>query len=143
MPDDRRTPPAGLPPAASRSAATNRPASRWNANSAGGRRCRDLFGSYMRALGSPTDEGTVALVIAAAEAVALAETARQDCLSGMTAINVELMIRLENTAARSLRRMGLNKAAPKPKGKSFREKLEDAERAARAESDASDGRSDA
>ena len=83
------------PSARSRSAATNRPASRWNSNSAGGRRCRDLFRGYMRALGSPADEPTVALAIAAAEAVALAETARQDCLSGMTAINVELMIRLD------------------------------------------------
>ena len=48
---------AGLPPASSRSAATNRPASRWNANTATGRRCRDLFRGYMRALGEPTAPG--------------------------------------------------------------------------------------
>jgi hypothetical protein len=107
---------AGLPPASSRSAATNRPASRWNANTATGRRCRDLFRGYMRALGEPTDEPTVALAIAAAEAVVLAEQARQECLAGMTGVNAELTIRFENAAARALRRIGLAKATPKASG---------------------------
>lgn len=132
MPADR-TPAAPMPPASSRSAATNRPASRWNANTASGRRCRDLFLAYVKQLGGPADAPTQALAIAAAEAVVLAEAAREDCLRGMNGINAELMIRLENTANRALRRLGLAKAAPPPPRKSFAERL--AETEARAAAD--------
>lgn len=100
---------AGLPPASSRSAATNRPASRWNANTAIGRRCRDLYRSYLKQAGNPDDPAAQAAILAAAEQTVLAEIARQDCLSGMTSVNVELTIRLENMAARSLRRLKLDK----------------------------------
>lgn len=108
-----RTPVAGRLPASSRSAATNSPASRWKGNTVTGRRCRDLFKGYLSALGNPSDAPTMALVIAAAEAVVLAEIARQECLAGMTGLNAELTIRFENAAARALRRIGLAKASPK------------------------------
>jgi hypothetical protein len=65
----------------------------------------------------------VALAIAAAEAVVLAEVARQECLAGMTSINAELTIRFENAAARALRRIGLAKATPKPAGPNLQEFL--------------------
>jgi hypothetical protein len=131
------TPPANRPPAValssarSRSAATNRPASRWNANTPTGRRCRDLYRAYLGQLGNPADPATQALVLAAAESVVLAEIARQDCLRGLNGMTAELMIRLENTANRSLRRIGLNKPVPVPR-KTFHEKMAEREAAQKA-----------
>lgn len=112
-----------------RSAATNRPSSRWRLKTARGRRCRDLFKGYMTQLGNPTDDPTVALIVAAAEAIVLAEDARQECLAGMNGLNAELMIRCENSAARALRRLGLNRAAPPAPRKSFTERMNEAEAA--------------
>jgi hypothetical protein len=66
---------------------------------------------------------TLALVLAAAEAVALAEVARRECLAGMTGVNAELTIRFENSANRALRRLGLAKATPKPAGPNLQEFL--------------------
>jgi hypothetical protein len=77
----------------------------------------------MRALGDPTDAPTTALASAAAEAVVLAEMARRECLAGLTGITAELLIRLENVANRSLRRIGLAKATPKPAGPTLTEFL--------------------
>jgi hypothetical protein len=126
LPD--RTPIAGPSPA-NRSAATNRPASRWNLRTTNGRRCRDLYRGYLIQLGNPIDAPTVALVVAAAEAIVLAEVARQECLAGMNGLNAELMIRCENSAARALRRLGLNQAAPPSPQKSFSEKMAELEAA--------------
>jgi hypothetical protein len=97
------------PSARSASSVTNRATSRWNANTTVGRRARDLFKAYFRQLGQPDDAGTQAAILAAAEKVVLAEMAREDCLKGMTAISVELVVRLENLAARSLRSLKLDK----------------------------------
>jgi hypothetical protein len=99
------------PPASSLSAATNRPASRWNANTATGRRCRDLYKSYLKQLGGPDDPATLALILAASENVVLAEMARHECLTGGLTGGAEMLIRLENSANRSLRRIGLAKVA--------------------------------
>jgi hypothetical protein len=120
-----RPPAVAVASARSRSAATNRPSSRFNANTATGRRCRDLLKGYLRALGDPTDAPTMALAVAAAEGVVISELARTACLSagGMTGINIELMIRAENTANRALRRIGLAKASPKPAGPNLQEFL--------------------
>ena len=65
----------------------------------------------------------LALVLAAAEAVALAEVARRECLAGMTGVNAELTIRFENSANRALRRLGLAKASPKPAAPNLQEFL--------------------
>jgi hypothetical protein len=124
-----RTPIGGSAPRNNRSAATNRPSSRWNLKTASGRRCRDLYRGYMTQLGNPTDAPTVALAIAAAEAIVLAEDARQECLAGMNGLNAAQMVRCENSAARALRRLGLNRAAPLAPRKSLAEKLAEMEAA--------------
>jgi hypothetical protein len=111
-------------PANNRSAATNRPSSRWNLKSVSGRRCRDLYRGYLSQLGNPSDAPTLALIVAATEAIVLAEDARKECLAGgLNGMSAELMIRCENTAARALRRLGLNRAAPPAPKQSFAEKM--------------------
>jgi hypothetical protein len=114
---------------ASRSATTN--GTSRHGRTAEGRRVRDLYVGYLAALGNPTDVPTLALVLAAAEAVALTEVARRECLAGMTGVNAELTIRFENTAARALRRLGLNKPVPVPR-KTFHEKMAEREAAQKA-----------
>jgi hypothetical protein len=137
MPSDRR-PPAGVPPASSRSAASNRPTSRWNANTAHGRRCRDLFKSFLKQAGDPTEPATQAAITALAEQIVIAEQARADCLApgGLTKIapggktNLELAIRAENLANRTLKRLKLDKVTSSTKGKSsMRDRAEAAQRA--------------
>lgn len=84
----------------------------------------------MSQLGNPNDVPTIALAIAAAEAIVLAEDARKECLAGgLNGMSAELMIRCENTAARALRRLGLNRAAPPAPRKSFAEKMAEMEAA--------------
>jgi hypothetical protein len=77
------------------------------------RRVRDLYRSYMAALADPVDPATQALALAAAESVVICEVARRDLLNTMTAAGAELLVRLENTANRALKRVGLAKASPK------------------------------
>jgi hypothetical protein len=101
-------------PRAVRSAVTNNPAMR-HGRTAEGRRVRDLYAGYLAALGGPVDTPTLALILAAAEAVAIAEIARRDCLAGLTGTKAEVSIRLENMANRSLRRIGLAGVAKAPK----------------------------
>lgn len=135
LPPASRPPTADVPPASSRSAATNRPASRWNSNTAQGRRCRDLFKAYSRQLGNPDDPATQAAIAAAAEQTVLAEIARSECLAdgGMTKISFELVIRAENLANRTLKRLKLDKPVLAPR-KTFQEKMAEleAQRAAEA-----------
>lgn len=113
-----------------RSRTTNNPADRLG-RSAQARRVRDLYNGYLDALGTPTDVPTLALVLAAAEAVAIAEVARAAYLDGKGDLNA--VVRAENTANRSLKRIGLAKpsASAKPK-KSFAEKMAEADAARRA-----------
>jgi hypothetical protein len=122
---------------ANRSATTNSPGTRHGRTSEA-RRVRDLYVGYLAALGNPVDPATQALALAAAEAVVICEVARRDLLGNMTATGAELLVRLENTANRSLKRIGLAKAAPKPKGKSFRDRLEEAEKRAADEASGAD-----
>src|SRR5438105_4510113 len=126
-----RTPAAGMPPASSRAAATNRATSRWDGNSAQGRRCRDLFKSYFLQAGKPDEPAAQAAITALAEQVALAELARAECLAagGLTKISLEMVIRAENLANRTLKRLKLDKPVT-PKRKSFTEKLAEQEAAA-------------
>jgi hypothetical protein len=128
LPDDRKpiappiAPRSPAPSPANRSRITNDPATR-HGRSAEGRRVKDLYAGYLSALGHPTDVPTMALALAAAEAVALAEVARRECLAGLTGINSETVVRFENMANRSLRRLGLAKATPKPSGPTLAEYL--------------------
>jgi hypothetical protein len=107
-------------PSKVRSKVTNDPTAR-HGRSAEARRVKDLFASYMLALGNPTDNGTVAMVLAAAEAVTIAENARRDHLAGKIGIND--MIRAEGASNRALKRIGLNKPVPKPAGPTLGEFL--------------------
>src|SRR5690348_1914757 len=93
-------------PSKVRSKITNDPAQR-HGRSAHARRVRDLYAAYMAALGAPIDVPTMALALAASEAVTIAERARADHLAGKIALSE--VVRAEGTAARALRRIGLNK----------------------------------
>jgi hypothetical protein len=121
LPAASRPPAAGVPLPSSRSAATNRPASRWNSNTASGRRCRDLYKSYLKQAGSPTEPAAQAAVMALAEQIVIAEQARSACLAdgGMTKLNLELVIRAENLANRTLKRLKLDKLDSKRTGPSL------------------------
>jgi hypothetical protein len=88
-----------------RAKTTNDPASRANLNTANGRRVADLYRSYLRAMGDPTDAVAQANVLAAAELKAAAEIARADLLAGKTTIGDVVL--LENTADRAVRRLDL------------------------------------
>lgn len=142
MPSDRpgidgrsqadRTPTAGRSQA---NATTNAPLSRWSGRSACGRRCRDLFRSYLKQAGSPTEPAAQAAIMALAEQIVIAEQARAECLrdGGLTKISLELVIRAENLANRTLKRLKLDKPAPSTKGKpSWRDRAEAAQRAVEA-----------
>ncbi|WP_342711436.1 hypothetical protein AAFG13_06080 [Bradyrhizobium sp. B124] len=113
-----------------RSRTTNSPADRLG-RTAQARRVKDLYAGYLDALGNPADVPTLALVLAAAEAVAIAEVARAAYLDGKGDLNA--VVRAENTANRSLKRIGLAKpsATAKPK-KTFAERMADADAARRA-----------
>ena len=107
-------------PSKIRSKITNDPTAR-HGRSAEARRVKDLFASYMLALGSPADDGTVAMVLAAAEAVTIAENARRDHLAGKIGVND--MIRAEGASNRALKLIGLNKTVPRPAGPTLNEFL--------------------
>jgi hypothetical protein len=95
-----------------RAKTTNDPASRANLNTANGRRVADLYRSYLRAMGDPTDAVAQANVLAAAELKAAAETARADLLAGKTTIGEVVL--LENASDRAVRRLGLPAAGAAP-----------------------------
>jgi hypothetical protein len=110
------------------SATTNNPLVRADGRSAQGRRVRDLFRSYCSQLGNPTDAATQAGVLAAAELIVAAEAARANLLAGRGDINA--VVRVENLAARALRRLDLGKPVA-PHKKSFIEKAIEREAAQR------------
>jgi len=87
---------------------------------------RDLFAAYSASLGNPVNVGTQALVLAAAEAVAIAELTRPNHLAGSADLNS--VVRAEGTAARALRRLGLDRAVAPPR-KSFTDRLVEMEAA--------------
>lgn len=112
-----------------RSRTTNAPADRLG-RTAEARRVRDLYAGYSKDLGAPTDVSTQALILACAEAMAVAEKARADYLAGRSA-DLNGVIRAENTANRALKRLGLAKPSLAPR-KSLLEKMTDKEAAQRA-----------
>jgi hypothetical protein len=93
------------------SAITNDPTSRWDLKTATGRRCRDLYRTYSRQLGSPTDAGSKALIMAAAEKVALAEIARQLCFADPHKVTFDNVVRIESKATAALKALKLNQPA--------------------------------
>jgi hypothetical protein len=121
MPADNRPPAAAKPSARSAAAATNSPTSRWNGNTSTGRRARDLFRSYLKQAGSPSDPGAQAAIAALSEQVVIAEQARAMVLAdgGMTMSNLALVVRCENLANRTLRRLKLDQPVSKRAGSSL------------------------
>ena len=93
-------------PLTSRAALTNDPLrKRADGRTPQGRRIRDLYRAYSHAMGKPSDPGTQAAILAAAELVVAAECARAKVLGDGG--DVEQLIRLENLAARATRRLGV------------------------------------
>lgn len=90
-----------------RSALTRNPFARLDGRSAEGRRARDLYRSYAHQLGGNLDAGTAALLLAAVEALLIAERVRADYLAGRA--SHDDVIRGEGASNRALRRLGLNK----------------------------------
>jgi len=87
-----------------RSATTNKPMRRANGNTAIGRRVRDLYRAYLAGMSNP-DDATRAAVLAAAELVVAAESARAKLLAGEG--DIEQIVRLENLANRAVKRLGI------------------------------------
>jgi hypothetical protein len=106
-------------PSRIRSRITNSPELR-HGRSAEGRRVRDLFRAYAAALGNPQDDGTLALVLSAAEAITISEIVRADYIAGKA--DFKTITSAENAANRALKRLGLAKpAASKPVGPSLQD----------------------
>jgi hypothetical protein len=97
----------------SRAAITRNPMKRFDGRSVEGRRLRDLYRSLMTRLGNPPDPATAALVLSAAELTVAAEKVRADLLAGSG--DLDAVVRIENLAARALRRLGLGKPMPPPR----------------------------
>jgi hypothetical protein len=112
-----------------RSRITKHPSQR-HGRSAEARRVRDLYTFYSAQLGNPVDVGTQALILAASEAMAIAEITRASHIAGKA--ELDAVVRAEGMAARALRRLGLNRAAPPAPRKSFAEKLAEMEAARQA-----------
>jgi hypothetical protein len=96
-----------------RSRTTNDPLSRNSQATAAGRRVADLFRSFLRAM---ADRGCIAQADAlrAAELTVAAEDARARLLAG--AGDADELVRIENLAARAVRKLGLDQQrAAKPK----------------------------
>jgi hypothetical protein len=104
-----RTVPASNP-LLNRAALTNDPLRvRADGRTPQGRRTRDLYRSYFDAIGRPGNPAIQASVLAAAELMVAAERARAEFLAGRG--DVEQIVRLENLAARSVRRLGIKAGA--------------------------------
>jgi hypothetical protein len=92
-----------------RSRTTNDPSSRFDLNSAEGRRARDLFEGYLALMGNPSDTIALSNALAAAELKARAEQARK-----VREIDPDQLVRLENLAHRAERKLGLKTATAAP-----------------------------
>jgi hypothetical protein len=99
-------------PGRQRARKTNNPLAGTSRNTAQGRRIGDLFLSYCEVLGNPSDPPTQAAVLAAAELTYAAEAARARLLSDDSEFgDIALLVRLENLAARALKRLGIKPGA--------------------------------
>jgi hypothetical protein len=115
--DARSTPdrtPTAPRSATNGAAITNDPArSRWDLRSPRGRRCRDLFRSCLRLIGDPADATRQAQCIAAAEALVLAEIAREAALTDPSDRKIDVSIKTEKAARHALDALGIEKPTDK------------------------------
>jgi hypothetical protein len=95
--------------AALRSRTTNDPSSRFDLNSAEGRRARDLYEGYVALMGNPSDTIALSNALAAAELKARAELSRKS-----PDVDPDVLVRLENLAHRAERKLGIKPAAATP-----------------------------
>jgi hypothetical protein len=86
---------------------TNDPFSGLSKNTAIGRRVADLLRSFLRAMGDPDDVVLQANALRAAELTVAAEAARGRLLAGGG--DADQVVRLEGTAARAARALGLDR----------------------------------
>jgi hypothetical protein len=89
-----------------RSRTTNDPCSRFSLNTAEGRRARDLYESFVAAMGNPTDTLSLSNALAAAELKGRAELSRKS-----PDVDPDVLVRLENLAHRAERKLGIKPAA--------------------------------
>lgn len=120
-----------LPPS-QRARATNDPMKRHRGKTADARRVKDLFLSYMQALGNPQNAIIQAKAAKAAELMVAAENLRAKLISGDGDANQ--LVRLENLADRAVRGLALPEPASAPAHVPLRERL--ASKAMAAASDA-------
>jgi hypothetical protein len=92
-----------------RAAVTNNPLARADGRTPQGRRIRDLYRAWHAAMGQPSDAGAQAAILAAAELVVAAESARAALLSGTG--DVDQVVRLENLSGRAVRKLGIKAPA--------------------------------
>ena len=88
---------------------TNDPLAHVDLTTAAGRRIRDLFNGYVAALGTPLSAIMAAQVLAATEAVVIAEQARQRVLEGDRTVTLDDLIRVDAQADRKVRRLGIGR----------------------------------
>jgi hypothetical protein len=98
-------------PRSQRSRVTNDPVRRHRGTTSDGRRVRDLFLSFMSALGNPVNANVQAKCLTAARLVVTAEIAGARIID--VGGNLNELVRLENAADRAVRRLGL---AQQPNG---------------------------
>jgi hypothetical protein len=98
-----------------RARTTNNPLRRVRGVTADGRRIRDLFLSFMGALGNPRNAVVQARVLAAVQLVVKAEIEGAKIIAEDGDPNE--LVRLQNAADRAMRRLGLDRAPPAAKRK--------------------------
>jgi len=96
-----------------RSRVSNNPLCRNNSGTARGRRVNDLLRSYLRAMSNRSNCFAQADALRAAELTVAAEEVRADLLAGNGDANA--VVRLENLAARAVRKLGLDPEQAKPR----------------------------
>jgi hypothetical protein len=97
-------------PSTNRAAVTNNPLARADGRTPQGRRIRDLYRAWQAAMGRPADATVQATILAAAELMVAAESARAALLAGTG--DVDQVVRLENLAGRAVRKLGIKAPAP-------------------------------
>jgi hypothetical protein len=100
------------PVPARRSRISNNPLGRNNAGTARGRRVNDLLRSYLRAMNNRSCFAQ-ADALRAAELMVAAEEVRAKLLAGEG--DASAVVRLENLAARAVRKLGLDQQQAKPR----------------------------
>jgi hypothetical protein len=95
-----------------RVAATNDPLVRADGRTPQGRWIRDLYRAWHVAMGQPNDPAAQAGILAAAELLVAAESARTLLLAGTG--DVDQVVRLENLSGRAVRKLGIKPACQPP-----------------------------